>query len=656
MKPIMNESISRRRMLHLSGSVAAVTALSSCSFLSTDPANSSNNNSGPPQANGKEAPSLADQVAKGSIPPVEQRLPATPLTVQPLKQVGSYGGSWNTALLGPADTAWLGRTVAYDRLVTWDLNWENIVPNIAESFEAAPDAKTYTFKLRPGMKWSDGEPFTSADVMFWYESVFSNQKLTPGFPIYLQTKKQPVVVTAPDETTVVFTFGHPNGVFLQWLATYDGGFDLLPKHYLSQFHPDFNDDVDKIAKEEKAPDWVELFSRKRDLYENPELPRLHGWLPKNAISDGTRMTFERNPYYFKIDSAGSQLPYLDQIVYSIFSEEEAILLQASAGEFDFHSRHINIPRNKPVLAENAAKYNYKLIEMPTASMNTMTICPNLTHATPARRKMLQDKDFRIALSHAINRQEIIDVVYQGQGEPWQVAPRPEAPFADPEMAKQYTEHDPDKANQLLDQGGYRRGGDGIRVDSDGKPISLSILVQSRYFEMADACQMIVEDWAEIGIRLRVENIDGTLFDTRVEANNYDFAVDTGEYGYIDGVVDPRYYFPSFLSGASYAVLWYRWYAGTTPAEEPPEAMRRQMALYRDELQSKITAEDQYAVMKQIVTIAKEEFWLLGTSLPANSYGIVRNDLHNVPDTMWEASRYPTPGPSVPAQWYTDRRA
>ncbi|MBE1609306.1 ABC transporter substrate-binding protein [Actinopolymorpha pittospori] len=630
------------------------TLLAGCSFLSTDPGGQKAVK--PTGAKGDEAPMLAERVRSGGLPAVKDRLPKTPLVVQPIDRIGKYGGTWETALLGAADTAWLGRTVAYDRIVHWDLGWKEIVPNVAESYEVSADAKVYTFKLREGMKWSDGKPFTSDDVMFWYEAIFSNATLTPAKPLYLQTREQPVVVDAPDATTVRFTFKHPNGLFLQWLATYDTGFDFVPKHYMSQFHKDHNPNIADLVAKEKAPDWSELFLRKLDPWNNVERPRLHAWLPKNTISDGNRMAFERNPYYFKVDPDGSQLPYLDNLVYNIFSEEEAILLQASNGRFDYHSRQINISRNKPVLADNREKGNFSLINMPTASMNTMVICPNLTHADPVRRRMLQNKNFRIALSHGIDRQQIIDIVFKGQGEPWQTAPRPEAPFYPAkDMAKQYTEHDPAKANQILDDEGFaERDGSGIRLDSAGKPIALTVMAQNRYFEMVDALELIVDQWAKIGIRLRVANMDGTLFDSRVEANDFDLAVDTGEYGYVDAIVDPRYFFPSYLSGASYAPLWYRWYADDKPSEPPPPAMQRQMSLYRNELQAEKDPEGQGRVMAQIVEIARDEFWTMGISLPPDSYGIVRNDFHNVPKTMWEASRYPTPGPSMPCQYFSER--
>jgi len=165
--------------------------------------------------------------------------------------------------------------------------------------------------------------------------------------------------------------------------------------------------------------------------------------------------------------------------------------------------------------------------------------------------------------------------------------------------------------------------------------------------------LIVDYWRAVGVELRIENVDGTLLNTRVEANDFDLAVDTGEYGYLDAIVDPRYFFPSFLSGASYAPLWYRWYAGTEPSEEPPEPMRRQMSLYREELQSATEPEEQYAVMRRIVEIARDQFWTMGISLPPDAYGIVRNDFHNVPDSMWEASRYPTPGPTNPCQYFIE---
>lgn len=291
--------------------------------------------------------------------------------------------------------------------------------------------------------------------------------------------------------------------------------------------------------------------------------------------------------------------------------------------------------------------------MKTSDMNTMIINFNLCHPDPVYRTAIQNKDFRIGLSHAIDRQQIIDTVYRRQGEPWQAAPRPEAPFYDEVAAKQYIEFDLELAAEHLDKSGVTVGSDSRRHFPDGRPAVFTVLAQTRYFEMADALDLIRETWAKVGITLNVNNMDGTLYDERVQANEFDLAVDTGQLGYLDAMVDPRQFFPSYLSGASMAPLWYRWYAGLEPSEEPPEPMKQQVSLYRDELLTTSDQQRQVEVMREIVAIARDQFWTMGISLPANPYAIVKNNFHNVPADMWEAFRYPTPGPTNICQYFLD---
>lgn len=221
--------------------------------------------------------------------------------------------------------------------------------------------------------------------------------------------------------------------------------------------------------------WADLFFEKTDKYNNIELPRVTGWLPKNPHSDGIQMQWERNPYYWKVDTEGSQLPYIDNLFYRIFTDEESIILAAAHGDVDMYAREpLTLPRNKPVLARSQETGGYHLPDMRATSMNTAGIAFNLTHPDPVKREVLQNKDFRIGLSHATDRQQIIDIVHQRQGEPWQTAPRPEVPFYDSDdIGKQYTGYDLDLANDYLDKAGYtKRDPGGIRLGPDGRPIMI----------------------------------------------------------------------------------------------------------------------------------------------------------------------------------------
>jgi peptide/nickel transport system substrate-binding protein len=445
--------------------ILCVASTVGCDFLSTKAESGGKDSQGGQGAGaggsaqkGREAPELAQQVEAGDLPAVEERLPDKPMVVEPVDEIGQYGGTWNSAILGTADVVWLWRTIAYEPLVRWDPGWTEPIPNVAESMEVAGGGKEYTFKLRKGMRWSDGKPFTADDIVFAYEDVLLNEDLTPDVPTTFLGGDTPAKIEKLDDYTVKFTFpGEPNGLFLEQLA-YNGQITAWPRHYLKQFHEKYNPDVEQLAEEEGAADWIELFTAKAGLagyvdpvhYQNEELPTLAAWEITQPLGERGRVVVERNPYYWKVDPDGSQLPYIDRAVFDVIPENEAILQRALEGSIDMHIRHINTFINKPVLAQNRDSGGYGFFDAQAANMNTMVIALNLTHEDPVKREIFNNKDFRIGLSYALDRQEMIDVVFQEQGEPYQAAPRPNSPFYDEELAKQYTEYpSPSPSSSLL---------------------------------------------------------------------------------------------------------------------------------------------------------------------------------------------------------------
>ena len=165
----------------------------------------------------RESPLFAEKVKAGELPPIEERLPENPMVVTPNQEIGRYGGTWRTGLRGGEDNAWVVRTIAYQHLLRWDIDFTKPIPNVAESVEANDDSTEFTFHLRKGIKWSDGEPFTADDIMYAYE-ILTNPELTPSFPGWLQSGGEPGVVEKVDDFTVVFKFAASHGLFLQRMA------------------------------------------------------------------------------------------------------------------------------------------------------------------------------------------------------------------------------------------------------------------------------------------------------------------------------------------------------------------------------------------------------------------------------------------------------
>jgi len=661
--PEIPQPIGRRELLVSAGAGMLAASVAGCDLLSTDPAGGRREGLSR-SAKGKEAPQLAALVKRGSLPPVEERLPANPMAVQPIDRVGRYGGELNMTLLRsePADYV-LYTTIGYEQLLRWrpgatDLTVNELMPNLAESYTASDDGTTYTFKLRAGVKWSDGEPFTAADILFWYEDVVTNKELTPVWPgefeAAMLTKSGPVVVEADDDYTVVFRFPEPHGLFLISMATLRGRAPTqYPAHYLKQFHKKYNPAVERQAKEQNLNNWMDLFLGKTGLAENPELPVLNAWTLTSAVGDVTgQLVAERNPYYWKVDPEGSQLPYIDRIVYEPINTPEAGVLKVLAGEVDAVDRSINQLRNKPVFARNREKGGYHFFDTVPQQMNQMIIMVNLTHRDPMMRQVFANKVFRTGLSHAIDRQEIIDVVFQHQGEPWQAAPRPESEFYNERLAKQYTEYDPDLAARHLDSVLPTKNSDGIRLAPDGRRFSFQVLVSAGEVVLIDALELVIAHWKRVGIDARIQTADFNLFISRVFANQHDACVNVG-HGGLGVLLDRMFYMPQGPN-SMYALPWDYWLRqpDNPLAEEPPEATKRQIELERQIIATPDTRR-QAELMREILDIAAEQFYCIGIALRSGEYGIFHNDLHSTPGKSLAGWLHAELMPSNPQQYFFD---
>ena len=617
-----------------------------------------------------EAPMLAELVASGDLPPLAERLPAEPLVIEPVESLGKYGGIWRQALVGGADNAWLTRTISYEHLVRWTREWTGVEPNIAKSFEGNAEGTEYTFVLREGMKWSDGAPFSADDLLFWYEDIVGNVEYEGAHNIgsWLTSGGEPVVVEKIDDYTVVFKFAEPNGLFLQNIATPSGAeLTRWPKHYCSQFHPNYNaENLDALIEEAGANDWVNLMELKCGgvsgtpydaRWYNADLPTLMAWDITKSYADGsTQVVAERNPYYWKVDTAGRQLPYIDSAIYDILEDREVLLLKVLNGEIDMMSRHFNTNDNKAVLADNMEAGEYSFFET-IGGGNTTGFHFNMTHKDPRMREIFQDKNFRIAMSHCINRQEIIDVLYVGQGEPMQSAVGKEVPaLYDEEMYNAYTEYNVELAHQYLaDAGMTEQGSDGYFLGPDGEPFAF-VVQATDSFGFSDRAEMVVNQWQACGVNAQLQVIDRSLLYTRKDSNEHDVHV-WGAGASASIFLDPRHLFPA-NGESTFAQAWVTWYTNPTgegaltPPEEPPADVQRQMELY-DQIKATGDLALQEELMKEIIEIAKDRFYVIGISSSPPGYGVVKNNFRNVPMSMPGSWQYPTPAPTNPEQYWLE---
>lgn len=603
----------------------------------------------------QQAPMLDALVESGELPPVEERLPANPLVVEPVDSIGTYGGTWRSALRGGLDNAWIARTVAYDGLVRYNREWDEIIPNLAESWEVSEDSRVYTFKLREGLKWNNGSPFTSADIAFAVELM---SEPSYGAGTFIKNPNNPVTVEVIDETTFSFVFENPNGLIMDDLASVNGFTVVsLNKEYCSQFYPKYNPDAEANAQAAGFETW-ELHMQDRCSWAtetirwaNPDLPMMNPWMIEEPLTgDATRTTFVRNPFYWKVDTEGNQLPYIDRLTMRVSDSLEEITLMALNGEIDFQDRHIATVANQPLFFDGQEAGDYRLGANVPSTSNTLVLQFNMNHVDEKRRELFQNKDFRIGVSHLLDRQEIIDVVFTGQGEPFQVAPRPESPFYDEEFAKQYTEYDPDAAAAAFEAAGLVKSGE-FYTFADGTPLQITIdLIASFRSEWVDMMELMQLQLEAGGLDIELNNIDRTLYYDKRPLGDYDAQIWQGDGG-LDVVQEPRYYFPA--NGESvWAFRWQAWYNGANPeiAEEPADWAKAQMDLYT-QLRAEGDPDVRSDLMKQILEISKENFPVIGVSLPGNGYYIAKNNMRNIAEPMLHAYLFPTPGPYDPFQWY-----
>lgn len=607
----------------------------------------------------KEAPALAEQVKAGKLPSVDKRLPENPLVVPVVDKVGEYGGTWRRAFLGPADSNNYVRVV-YDALFRFSPDGAKIEPKIAESATPSADFKEWVVKLRKGSKWSDGAPFGADDILFWYNDVLLNKELTPSLPGWIKNADgTPAKVEKVDESTVKFTYAAPATLFLVAVANQDGadrGYAMfLPAHYLKKFHPAHakKEDIEKMAVAAGFKTWLELFANRNAPPENPERPTMGAWAPSSRASDPV-FTLRRNPYYVGVDKDGNQLPYIDEVRFTYFADAQALNLAAIAGQFDMQERHINMT-NYPVLKEQEKSGKYKITAWPTFGGADAVLAINSTYtADPVMGKVMANRDFRIALSLAINRDQIKESVFLGLGEPRQGVPAPWHPYYPGDAyAKKYTEFDKAKANAMLDGIGLdKKGPDGIRLLSNGKPATIEISVVPAFGAWPDVALLVSKDWEAVGIKTIVQIRERALHFKMVENNELQAEIwneDTSAFPYTGNAkADPRNS-PILTTGP----LWRRWYqSGGKEGMEPPPEVKRIVEIV-DKART-VGPDEQVKLSQELYRIWADNLYEIGTvGLTPMVQGVVVTSakFQNVPKTLGNDWPLRSPGNARTEQFF-----
>lgn len=593
------------------------------------------------------------------LEPVDSRLPEKPLVLKPLQSNGVYGGTLRTVMRSNADQNGILRTIGNQGLTHWKQDVSDVEAYVAESYTLNPSGTEYTFRLRKGMKWSDGKPFTADDVLFAMNDLVGNKEFFSKAPDAYLVDNKPPVVTKVDDYTVKFTFSSPNLSFGQVLATPLGQHPVLyAKHYCEQFHPKYNKSVADLYVKNNVKDWPSLMRAKcgdielPSRWTNPERPTLDPWIIKEPYGGNvTRVVLERNPYYWQVDPSGKQLPYVDTVRFSVVSDLQAILLAATNGEYDFEGRLLGDVVNRPLLLKNATKSNYKVFGQVSANANAAGLWLNQTTKNDKLRKLMTNHDFRQALSLSMDREEINKIAFLGQATPWQSGPFKESPWYNEKLATQYLKNDLTAANQILDKLGLtQRDAQGYRLYPDGGRVSLEIIVMIDRQVMVQTLELIRKQWQRAGVELVIKGSERSLFYSRATSNDYDISIDVFPGG-LDATLNPRAYVAMHPLESRMSLEWAKWYlSGGKEGIEPNESMKKRMALY-DQWRGARTQTQANQLFKEILQISADEFEVIGTVRPAVISSFHSNKLMNINEKMPFGWTYASPSLSLPQQWY-----
>jgi len=592
-----------------------------------------------------EAPMLRELVAAGELPPVEERLPEEPAVLKPLEEIGQYGGTLHTFAIN--NLPWGDLEEEPERgtyLLRFAEDGITVEGNIAKGYKLSDDAKSLTIYLRKGLKWSDGYPFTADDFLFMFEDLHENDKISTWGP-------PPAVkrVKKIDDYTVRLEADESSPVMLLEMAQWFGSDwrSFQPKHYLKKWHIKYNPKANELAKKEGFDNWWSAlhyhfwWSPVTDINK----PTLQPWVFKKFTT--TTKVFERNPYYWKVDTAGNQLPYVDRIICNIV-DPEVYQVKILQGEADIAWMQTSL-ENYPLYEENKDKGGYRVVRLPGFHGAEVAFGINQNEPNPALRKIYQDVRFRQALSLAINREEINETVYFGLAVPRQATVLPTVNYYKKEWGEAYAQYDPDEANRLLDEIGLtERDKDGFRIGPDGKTMLLLVEFGESVGSKSSLAvlELVKEYWENIGLKVMLKSEGSALFSQRKNSSDHGiivaplyFCTEVFEY------TEP-YWTTVRMCDVSWCYDWSVWlnaeydirtekktledFGGKLPGEEPPQEIKELREWEIQARKYKLGSKEYNELVQKIHDWHAKNLVVIGTVGMAPHPLIVNKNLGNVP--------------------------
>ena len=583
-----------------------------------------------------QAPALAEMVSKGQLPSIEKRLPKEPLIVQPVEEIGQYGGTWEQFITSAGLTQ-LQSIYAYETVVRWDRDCSEIIPNVAKKWDVSEDGKLYTFYLREGMRWSDGQPFSADDVMFWYNDLEMNREVSPAPSGWMIETGDIGNIVKIDDYTIQFVFNKPSAFMLENLAK--GVRPWACAHFLKQFHPDYVDKatLDKQAKDAGFEGWFQLLDAKRDVWDVgnvPDYPSIRAWYPTAEHGAEIRYIFERNPYYWKIDTAGNQLPYIDRMAFNVVEGMEMAAFKAMSGEATLQGWGLAV-KDYTLFKDNEDTGDYRVLLWPTETGANVAFYVNQTCNDPEISQYLTNDKFRKALSLAINREEINELVFLGLGTPRQAAPTSGSIFYKDAYGTAWADFDPERANQMLDEIGLsKKDSSGFRLMPNGKRLEILVEHTTQREEYADTCELVQEYWQNVGVKTNLKAQQVSVFRDRIFTGETQIGI--WNFGQADYPFAPVFIAPhtKYTYWASKYGQWYE--SGGEIGIEPTDPDILELQDIFEKVQYAITAEEKERLFTRYYELHQKNCWVIGTVGETPQLIVAKNDLRNIPQkALWD---------------------
>ena len=582
-----------------------------------------------------EAPSLAKKVAAGKLPPVEERLPFNPrkLNFKNLGlKIGQYGGSIRMLMARAKDARQMS-VYGYSRLVGYHPKTFELEADILESFEVK-EGRRFTFELRRGHKWSDGQPLTSEDFRYWWEDVANNKELSPvGPPKIMTINGELPIFEVINRYKFRYTWKRPNPDFLPRLASASPLYIYRPAHYMRQFHEKYTDRniLKKTVKKSKQRNWAALHNKMDNLYrnDNVDLPVLQPWVSISKPS-ASRLIFKRNPFFHRVDPEGKQLPYADSFIFTI-ANNKLIPAKTGTGEVDLQARYLRFD-DYTFLKKGEERSPYSTRLWKTAKGAHLALFPNLNVNNPILRKLIRDVRFRRALSLGVHRHEINQVIYYGLAIGGNNSVLPESPLYRPTYRNKWANFDLQKANQLLDEIGLvQRDRSGIRLMPDGSPLHLIIETAGESTEQTDVLELVRDSWLKIGIKIFSKPSQRNVFRNRIFSGETAMSIWSGvENGLITANSSPAEFVPTSQQSLQWP-KWGQYHETNGKAGEKPtgEHVIHLLELYQ-RWKNTAAQKEKSKIWQKILEIHSDQVYSIGLVAAVLQPVVVSSQLKNVP--------------------------